>query len=676
MRTAGRAFLVVFVVAVCASVSAQYWQRAREEAAAAGRKLLNEGRYDEALSAYGHWASHDMGADLLRLSEQARKEGKTKEARALYRTYFELFPFGYLYWNDQRPEWTNAYWGYVAVLEKLPQEERDEGDRQDLAAGESMKALWAIPARKALYEPETQTEIFARAREILRKFPQSHACAGALAVATDMARTRLSRSGEFVGGHRAVPVIQGYLEEMKQAGVPDRSRIIVLHQLGGAASVGTDAGMRATAVQAYLDIRGASRVSYEKRSALLQAARGAATVRADGRDRARGLFREFLKEYPSGDDADEARLGLVQILQIDEALAAVRQMEKEAPKGTDFAPTILEVAEKCFQAREYDKSVALLQEIVERFPASPTAPSAYFCMGDVYEKQGDEGKMVACYKRAAELKQLAKLERSLNAGWSSNAAFERLGNYYKNKKDWAEALKWWEGWTPMGWCGNGLESMASQRAYEIALCKINLGKEDEALDMLEKSIASSDLGSDRPEVAILFVDTYHKQGKLGELERKLDAMERERKPSGVGKAREYLGLLRMAEKKDVGGLWNAMDHGGHPYSHYDWKTMKALEALVSLGGEAKPFIMGRTRTDADAIWACVVLARMKAPEVVPLLREKIRAEVNVWMLCDYFYALALVGTDEAYAIIRESAEKGVDNEKTAATEVLKKYPKP
>ena len=67
--------------------------------------------------------------------------------------------------------------------------------------------------------------------------------------------------------------------------------------------------------------------------------------------------------------------------------------------------------------------------------------------------------------------------------------------------------------------------------------------------------------------------------------------------------------------------------------------------------------------------------RMRAPEILPVLKEKVRTVGNFHQLCDYFYALALLGTDEAYAMIEHYAREGNNNQKVAAQKTLERYPR-
>jgi hypothetical protein len=65
---------------------------------------------------------------------------------------------------------------------------------------------------------------------------------------------------------------------------------------------------------------------------------------------------------------------------------------------------------------------------------------------------------------------------------------------------------------------------------------------------------------------------------------------------------------------------------------------------------------------------------MKVGTALPLIEQRMNSEANVWCLTDYCYALALLGTEEAYAIIRRLAAGPEGNHRTAAETMLKRYP--
>ncbi len=74
-------------------------------------------------------------------------------------------------------------------------------------------------------------------------------------------------------------------------------------------------------------------------------------------------------------------------------------------------------------------------------------------------------------------------------------------------------------------------------------------------------------------------------------------------------------------------------------------------------------------------WLCVLLARMKVPEILPVLENKIGTEEDRgYFLADYFYALVLLGTYETYAVIKHHAEESTGIRQGTAKRMLKRFP--
>ena len=91
----------------------------------------------------------------------------------------------------------------------------------------------------------------------------------------------------------------------------------------------------------------------------------------------------------------------------------------------------------------------------------------------------------------------------------------------------------------------------------------------------------------------------------------------------------------------------------------------------------RPFAVRKMRgKERDPLWASVLLARMKAPDTLRLVRANVWAEADRQRLRDYFYALALLGSDEAYAFLKHYADRGKGNRQIMAAQMLERYPKP
>ena len=107
-----------------------------------------------------------------------------------------------------------------------------------------------------------------------------------------------------------------------------------------------------------------------------------------------------------------------------------------------------------------------------------------------------------------------------------------------------------------------------------------------------------------------------------------------------------------------------------------WKAEEAVRLMLSIPEAAKPYAIASLELGTPGNqWASVLLARMNAPELVPILTKKVATETDASALADYFYALALMGTDEAYGILEHYAAQGTGSHRSAAQRVLKQHPR-
>jgi len=298
-------------------------------------------------------------------------------------------------------------------------------------------------------------------------------------------------------------------------------------------------------------------------------------------------------------------------------------------------------------------------------------------MGEVYAELGEEKKMLAAYMAAATMEPVDARTNAMEIAGTRSRAHVLLGDHYLQKQDWDEALKWWQGWKPAGWCGTGARAMDERRIRKIAVCLRNLGRESEAMRLLEQALFQRTI-LEGAGIGLDVVDIYRQAGKLPEIEGRLRRAARKDHPNAaVGAALQYIELIGQSEKQDYEALWRNLD--GHPFVPYlhSWKVIRSEEMLAAEGERLKPFLLKKMAgTDSDPLWAAVLLAEIKAAGALDQIKERIVAENNAPCLMDYFYALAKLGTGEAYAEIRRHAKTGTGNHRTAAQEILDRYPPP
>jgi len=376
---------------------------------------------------------------------------------------------------------------------------------------------------------------------------------------------------------------------------------------------------------------------------------------------------------------DEARWETIQTHlkadRFEEALAAFREIEKTSTTNADLPAILLKIAVGFCRVNKDREAIPLFQEIIDQWPASSSALKADLEIGKAYYKLGDEEKMVQYYENAAS----SKPSPADPYGIACSEACRHLGDYYMKKHRWADSVKWWLRWEPNSWCGTCNLSMKADREDKILFCSVQMelesGRPERAIQRLEQ-VALSPGGGLNENLMVLLVDLCQKNGKLAELEYNLQAARQ--KPSGLT---SYLEMLHQAEKGDYEPLWKQISHlNQHPFIH---GVPLVARVLATQGERVKPFLMQKLK-DAEAdrkeggdpLWILVLLGAIKAPETQDLVKPRIESEKNVHCLKDYFYALALLGTEKAYAVIRDHADHAADNRQAAAREVLERYPKP
>jgi hypothetical protein len=155
-------------------------------------------------------------------------------------------------------------------------------------------------------------------------------------------------------------------------------------------------------------------------------------------------------------------------------LDALREFQQGAQRDADLGWPMFEIAQDLYSHGQKDKALALVEELVERYPSSKVTGKAWLGLGEMYHDMGDEAGMVAAYRRAAELPSVDTRSNIMDASNTRNIAFESLAQYYTQKQQWAQALRWWWSWRPTSWCGTCAESMELRRAKALAQCVTNL----------------------------------------------------------------------------------------------------------------------------------------------------------------------------------------------------------
>lgn len=635
-----------------------------------GRNLLRAGRYREARDVYDgrEWA---FQSELFALIDNAKRAGKSARALQLYETYFNMFPLGVAQLSYERAAWEQRALDFVRLLSTAPR--LTERER----AATEMRALKLYRASEKLRDMETATAYAALARQMASQFPRSVFTLAAVVSAGDVL---------YSGGNEDA-VLRFHavcLKALQKGGAPSRHRVLVLRQIAEVAELEWTPEHWRIAYDAHRQIELLSDVESEKASALASAAKAMmGTGAKDALARSRTLFYEVLQKYPQSYAAGEARRGIVENFlaarQPDQALKAAHEFEKHAGPSA-VAHLLLRIGQS-LTGDDDARALPVFEEIARRFARQGAAADANINMAEIYGRRGEDAKMLALYEKVAALKKADVDGGEMYLQAAQSTAFTRLGSYYMKREQWAEALKWWRGYRSGSFCGNCAEAQNSANALRIYRCLSNLGREAEAIQTLEEWTFKPHIES-APGVAVTLVEYYRKRGELVGLESKgRMALQKENDLAAVQMVLEYIELLHARQRQDVAALWEPFEHKSHSTLEYlQWRTKFGAKFLVELGDVAQPFLLKKApanpaaeHDDASA-WACLLLAKMKASAVLPILQANLRTVRDAQELKYRFWALALLGSEESYGILQGFAQRGHGNWRKLAEQVLKTFP--
>jgi tetratricopeptide (TPR) repeat protein len=356
---------------------------------------------------------------------------------------------------------------------------------------------------------------------------------------------------------------------------------------------------------------------------------------------------------------------------LEEALEELRRMEKGSYAGFDFPAAYLEVSQAYYTARDYEKSLAVLDDIVRRFPDSAGSAEAHLWSGHVQRHLGHEKEMIEAYKKAT-----ASLAEG--ASYHRNLARLYLARHLTEKGRWGEALTYWETWRP----GSCTDFERVSRLHYMTLCraKIAIAQEraEEAIDMMEKWVLV-DMPYHWSEGAGIIeelVAQHRKRGTLDGLKRMLEeALKENPRCFRAEDALKYMRFLAMAEQKDVAGLFSNLR--GMPYEPDLWKTWEngtILPLLLAMPERTREHALQKLAGDAhDTAWAAMLLADMKVQAAVPSIVAAIEAAGDRDQLCILFWALASFGTEEVCEIIERYAHTPKRTKSTFAAQRALQY---
>ena len=445
--------------------------------------LLKAGKYQEATKAGGIRGSRSAGQLLVEISE-AHRQREVRRMLALSDYYLDYYPF------EPAGDWQR--YGEILIANVLHRDARDGVMSAELTSEKEAANLYQnIVFSKDEYLGVLRWDLVQR---LFKKYPASRFCAPALHLMASSEKDESRRNEEIL---KAVG-------QFDQNNVPLRRAI----QVRIAALQHSASGLARLAE----DIANMSDIPFEREHFLFQAAQSY----VDLDDQLR-CYRAYIDRFPKGKNFFYA-VGFWASCHIrkhsaDETLLETRKLIATRP-GQDLSRALFAVSTHHFNKGEYERSLALLQEIHDTFPNSVIRARAQLGIGEVYEKLGDEDAMVAAYKAVIDMPREETQFGVMDSGDTHNVAIERLGNHYLKKRDFAESLVYWKRWQPGSWCGTCLAQMEDRKRRMMALCHLHLKQPQAAFELLKKVESRLDYWviSD-----LMLVVMHQRSGQLDEL---------------------------------------------------------------------------------------------------------------------------------------------------------------
>lgn len=372
------------------------------------------------------------------------------------------------------------------------------------------------------------------------------------------------------------------------------------------------------------------------------------------------LLEESLSLKPTKEQTAEIysllQLAYLDIEDVNNAEIYITKMIQEFPEKEVTDAAVFSLSQKYFEKNDFPKAKEILLTIINKNNQNRWISMAYLGLAETYEKIGDKESMLKYLKAVTELPKPTPTSRSImDTSDTLQVALIRLGDYYKSIGNNAEALKYYQTWTPHSWCGTCSRINRASKDLLIAECLTRLGKKEEAYkNHLLPHIA--DFGGDVSDMFKISTLTV----SIAEDLNKLETLLAEAKSHTSGEYTEYKGIAQqieilanirlMAKNQDIKGLIlefkqskveevDVVDIKDSLYRERNWRSLAAAKALSDIGG--KEFLVLQNNLEdlltkkefqnidyACVSWVIYTLGLSKSPESKPYLQELIK-KVNL-----------------------------------------------
>ncbi len=368
-------------------------------------------------------------------------------------------------------------------------------------------------------------------------------------------------------------------------------------------------------------------------------------TRGDNPETHAGLarFSQVYEKYPKTFAAGEARIfaaeSTTDVKGVRAGMAFCRALRDGMPIGHGVDDAFTNLGYNLFQSRKYAWTADFMEENLPKYTNTSSQSHGRLLLAKSFGKLKRHDEQIAVLRRTAGLIR-GKIESDVVDRSRLNSELpivvRELAVAYESQGKWADALKTWKEWQPSSLCGNDHESSKFTRVHHESLCLFNLDQAGEALKLAEPAMFKRNgLASCPRQIPMLVVDHYQSIGKLDELEEKIaDACKRNREMSprwrtnsdghfvGTKVAAEYIKIVRLANARDVRGLWNYLQTTNCSvatayFEKPNWQSQTAMRQLVELAEQSRPFLKSQLATPAPMqAWAFAALANMGDKNVI------------------------------------------------------------